>query len=305
MPDFVDENPVTLGLEFYASEAGHVTGVRFYKGPSNIGTHVGYLYDIGGTLLGSVTFTGETSTGWQEMLFSTPISISAATRYIVAYYSPQKAYSYNFGYYSTASRTNGPLTAPNGANATACSDGTGNGRYGYGAGLTFPNNTYNNTNYWVDVIFETSAVGISGDFAATESGSDSAVLSASVFVGGDMAGTESGADSVAASGAVEVSGSVAATETGSESASGSGVVDVVGSLSASETGPDSLGMGGGVANAGTMSAQEAGADSFMASGGLYVPDAYAALSTRASRLTALATMAALTTHISTGASRVN
>ena len=46
-----------------------------------------------------------------------------------------------------AAVTNGPLTAP------SDSASGGNGVYAYGSGSTFPSNTYQATNYWVDVVF--------------------------------------------------------------------------------------------------------------------------------------------------------
>ena len=36
-----DTASVTLGLKFYSDVPGTITGVRFYKGSSNTGTHVG------------------------------------------------------------------------------------------------------------------------------------------------------------------------------------------------------------------------------------------------------------------------
>ncbi|KMO28458.1 Mo-co oxidoreductase dimerization domain protein, partial [Methylobacterium tarhaniae] len=59
------------------------------------------------------------------------------------------SYHTNVGRYSTTSNgfssavTNGPLTAPS----------SGNGVYAYGSSSLFPTNTYQNTNYWVDVVF--------------------------------------------------------------------------------------------------------------------------------------------------------
>src|SRR5579863_2000843 len=84
-----DTSSVELGMTFSSAVAGTVTGVRFYKGPSNTGTHVGHLWDHSGHLLASVTFTGETATGWQQALFSKPIAITANTSYIVSYFAPK------------------------------------------------------------------------------------------------------------------------------------------------------------------------------------------------------------------------
>jgi hypothetical protein len=63
-----------------------VTGVRFYKGgAANGGTHIGNLWAADGTKLASATFTGETASGWQEVNFATPVSITANTIYIASY----------------------------------------------------------------------------------------------------------------------------------------------------------------------------------------------------------------------------
>src|SRR5262249_59991830 len=39
-----DPNPVELGLKFFSDADGFITGVRFFKGPLNSGTHVGNLW---------------------------------------------------------------------------------------------------------------------------------------------------------------------------------------------------------------------------------------------------------------------
>src|SRR5262245_60008126 len=82
-PDF---QAVEVGLKFRSSSAGRVTALRFYKGSGNTGTHVGHLWTGGGTLLASATFTGETATGWQQVSFASPVSISANTTYVASYY---------------------------------------------------------------------------------------------------------------------------------------------------------------------------------------------------------------------------
>ena len=61
-----DSQSVTVGLKFYSDVAGSVTGIRFYKGSRNTGTHVGTLWSSSGAKLASVTFSGETSSGWQQ-----------------------------------------------------------------------------------------------------------------------------------------------------------------------------------------------------------------------------------------------
>ncbi|MEO8129507.1 MAG: DUF4082 domain-containing protein, partial [Bryobacteraceae bacterium] len=60
-----DTSSLTLGLQFYSDVPGSVTGVRFYKGPHNLGTHIGTLWSSTRTKLAEVTFSGETASGWQ------------------------------------------------------------------------------------------------------------------------------------------------------------------------------------------------------------------------------------------------
>jgi hypothetical protein len=124
---------------------GTITGIRFYKGAGNTGTHTGSLWTTGGTRLATGTFTGESSSGWQQMTFTTPVDVTAGTTYVASYYAPNGNYAANSSFFTSAV-TNGPLTAL--ANGT---DG-GNGVYAY-SGDVFPTNTYNAANYWVDVVF--------------------------------------------------------------------------------------------------------------------------------------------------------
>jgi hypothetical protein len=43
-----DTHSVELGLKFQSKYSGQVVGVRFYKGPHNIGTHTGALWNSAG-----------------------------------------------------------------------------------------------------------------------------------------------------------------------------------------------------------------------------------------------------------------
>jgi probable HAF family extracellular repeat protein len=147
-PAFVtwnDARAVELGVKFQSAVAGRVTGVRFYKGPQNTGTHVGTLWSATGTVLASATFTEETSSGWQQVNFSNPVPITPGTVYIVSYHTDIGFYSADGNYFATA-HPSGPLAAPD-----STSSG-GNGVYAYGSGC-FPTNTCNATNYWVDLVF--------------------------------------------------------------------------------------------------------------------------------------------------------
>src|SRR5207302_8669396 len=74
-----DSAAVEVGVKFKSDVGGTITGIRFYKGPGNTGTHVGTLWSSTGTKLASATFSGETASGWQQVNFSTPVTITANT----------------------------------------------------------------------------------------------------------------------------------------------------------------------------------------------------------------------------------
>jgi Domain of unknown function (DUF4082)/Cadherin-like domain len=140
-----DPNSVELGVKFQSSAAGSITGIRFYKGPQNTGTHVGNIWSTTGTLLATVQFTNETVDGWQQANFSRPVAVTPATTYVASYHT-SGFYSADGGYFSTT-LTSGPLTAPAGAN----------GVYAYGSSSSFPSGSYNSSNYWVDIVFQPSS----------------------------------------------------------------------------------------------------------------------------------------------------
>ena len=121
-PSANDSAAVELGVKFESSTAGYVTGIRFYKGSGNTGTHVGHLWTSTGTLLATATFTGETATGWQQVTFANPVAIAANTVYVASYYAPNGGYAADSGYFASSGVTSGPLTGPlqrRGAAATA------------------------------------------------------------------------------------------------------------------------------------------------------------------------------------------
>jgi Domain of unknown function (DUF4082)/Bacterial Ig-like domain len=153
VPAVADENDpqaVELGVKFQSDLAGFITGIRFYKGPLNTGTHTGSMWTSAGTLLARTTFTNETASGWQQVSFATPIAISANTVYVASYFAPVGQYSANLGFFTSAGVDNPPLHAI--ANTVSR-----NGVYRYGTTSGFPNSTYQSTNYWVDVVFSTNS----------------------------------------------------------------------------------------------------------------------------------------------------
>ena len=148
-----DTNSVELGFRFRSDVNGFVTGVRFYKGPSNTGTHLGHLWTNDGTLLASATFTNESASGWQQVSFPSAIAITAGTTYLASYFAPNGNYSINDLYFASSGADSPPLHA--------LQDGVDgpNGVFSYSATPIFPSSTFQSRNYWVDVVFSTTLGG--------------------------------------------------------------------------------------------------------------------------------------------------
>lgn len=75
-----DPSAVELGTRLVFSSAVNITGIQFFKGgPANAGPHVGRLWRVSDqTVLASVTFTGESTSGWQSAALATPVAVSAS-----------------------------------------------------------------------------------------------------------------------------------------------------------------------------------------------------------------------------------
>src|SRR5262249_18787059 len=122
-----DASAVEVAVKFRSDLAGVITGLRFYKGSKNTGTHVGNLWTTSGPLLGTVTFTGETASGWQQANFNTPVQIAPNTMYVASYHTTSGFYSADAGYFTSKGVDTPPLHAL--ANSVSP-----NGVYQYGPG---------------------------------------------------------------------------------------------------------------------------------------------------------------------------
>src|SRR5262249_44332128 len=82
-----DTNETEVGVKFRSDVAGFITGVRFYKGTMNTGTHVANLWSLSGARLATEMFRNETPTGWQQVNFPAPVPIAANTTYVASYHT--------------------------------------------------------------------------------------------------------------------------------------------------------------------------------------------------------------------------
>ncbi len=121
----------------------------FYKAAANSGTHTGHLWDSNGNLLASATFTNETASGWQTVEFSSPVAVVAGMTYVASYTAPKGHYSVSRNYFTTLGVDNGPL------HAVSQGAAGNNGLYSYSPG-SLPTQSYQASNYWVDVVYNTA-----------------------------------------------------------------------------------------------------------------------------------------------------
>lgn len=145
-----DTSAAELGIKLVPQTDGFVKGVRFYKGTGNTGTHTGSLWSENGDLLAGGTFSGETAAGWQTLVFSPAVPVVAGTTYVASYSAPNGHYAADPWAFSYNPYVASPLSSPR------SQDSAGNGVYG--APGDFPVRSYNATNYYVDVLFDSSAL---------------------------------------------------------------------------------------------------------------------------------------------------
>ena len=110
-------------MKFQVTQNAQVEGIRYYRGPGNDGTHVGHVWDSGGTLLAEVTFGGESATGWQYAPLSQPLVLVPGAVYVVSYVAPVGRYAVSGGYFDAGPVSSGPIVGL--ANVA----GNGNGVY--------------------------------------------------------------------------------------------------------------------------------------------------------------------------------
>lgn len=136
-----DPDAVELGLRLKASEALDVTALRYYRGPNAGGTHTGSIWNAAGERIAQVTFTNETASGWQMATLDNPVRIEKGDVFTVSYHAPEGGYAYTPSGLSEFT-TNGSLKLEG-----------ANGLFAYGEQPTLPNESWNDANYFVDLIY--------------------------------------------------------------------------------------------------------------------------------------------------------
>jgi hypothetical protein len=131
-----------LGVKFSSDVSGYITALRFYKGASNTGVHVGHLWTSTGALLATAKFVNESASGWQQVSLPKSVPIEADRQYVASYWDPKGHFALSRAYFNKP-YSNLPLQAPGGGTNGVAAGGTSK----------FPTATSDASNYWVDVAF--------------------------------------------------------------------------------------------------------------------------------------------------------
>ncbi len=154
MPGVVDQgpdSPVELGVKFYSEVGGAIKGIRFYKSSANTGTHVGNLWSSDGHVNGVSDLyerdgfrmaTGKLCDAGADQFVHDlrgllPLQLRPLQRRRKLLLVYRQWTIRHCTRLSVTKRIWGV-----------------NGVYAYGANSTFPNQTFNATNYWVDVVLQ-------------------------------------------------------------------------------------------------------------------------------------------------------
>jgi hypothetical protein len=144
-----DATPVNLGMRVQSSTVGDVTGIRLWRRDLDGNGQVGALWTNAGALLASAVSEPDIL-GWAFCEFETPVAIDPDTTYVISGYFPSGRFVRTFGAMSSPV-SNPPLTA--------IADGVDgdSGVYTYAGALTFPANDGFASNYFIDLILQTTA----------------------------------------------------------------------------------------------------------------------------------------------------
>jgi hypothetical protein len=124
-----------------------LTGIRYYKGSTDPGPNVGHLWSASGQLIATAqATTAPPAFGWATLTFATPVPITHGTTYVASFFAPNGGYGITQRYFSSFFNpgvSNFPLFTEDGSGAAVRNLGAS----------AFPTEVFQQTNFWVDVVF--------------------------------------------------------------------------------------------------------------------------------------------------------
>src|SRR5262249_54001135 len=144
-----DTVPVEVGMRFYSTRDGCVTGLLFKRYPDNTGPQVAHLWDRSGNLLAEQELAS-TGDAYPYIQFAQPVPISANAEYTVSYFTPSGHYASSEYYFDAAYSWSYPQPIVPWDYKDEV-EGNRSGVYHYGGG--FPEQNWHASNYWVEPVF--------------------------------------------------------------------------------------------------------------------------------------------------------
>lgn len=138
-----DTVKVELGLKFSPTTDGRIKGIQFYQNAANSGITSVSLWGNGGTRLIKITIPATAPVGWRTIAVDR--ALTAGRTYTVSISDTNGRYAHTPAFFTSEQVVNG-ITV--GANA---------GVYQYGATSQWPTQSWNGSNYLVDLVYETTA----------------------------------------------------------------------------------------------------------------------------------------------------
>lgn len=140
-----DPAPVTLGTGFRPTVPGQVVGLRYWSAGAGATAPQGSLWNAAGERLVSATFATPRAAGWQTVWLHQPVRVAAGAAYVVAYHEADGRYPVTQHFLGGS--TSALLEVTPGSS----------GVFGYGGAEVFPRSPWEQSQYWVDVVFRGDA----------------------------------------------------------------------------------------------------------------------------------------------------
>lgn len=140
-----DRNSVELGIKFSSSSAGSISALQFYRSSAQTRSYTGSLWSASGTRLATASFPASSVVGWQTAKLTKVVPVAKGQTLVASYYAIGGAYPATNRVFTSSYTANGFTVPVNG------------GVYRYGSVSGFPTQSWEGSNYFVDVVFTPTA----------------------------------------------------------------------------------------------------------------------------------------------------
>lgn len=160
----VDGASYTMGMQFAVSAPAALTGIWFFSPPGATDlprgcciyqiTGVNTGAQVAGTVADPASWSGPAGSGWVKATFDGSVTLTPGNNYRVCilHVGAGNFYGTTSAYWSTGPGSGGITSGILSAPAAAAADGANQDAFITNVvGLTYPNTSFNSSNYWIDV----------------------------------------------------------------------------------------------------------------------------------------------------------